>query len=225
MADEKIDVESLAKKLMEMLGKHKPAGDLDDDGDGRGPPRSVPYHRLVEERAARKAADTALADLATQVAALQQGYDQRLAKVREDVAGEVKTIGQRHLEDLALVDAGMTDHLGRQTLRVAWDAAPKESRGKSPVEWWATITAAQQAHLADPEKAKAPEVPRPLQPYLPAPAAEMKQERRQEQQQSAWGAKPGAASAPGKTTARGVDDIPVDQGMDAFFAGLRKLGA
>jgi len=185
----------------------------------------VPVDRLRREIDARKALETSLAEMRSQVEQLQQGYTQAAGVLREQAAGQVKELGLRHQEDLAMVDLGLTDGLGRQTLRAAWDGAPKDVRGKSPAEWWQGQVAAHRAHQADPEKAAAPVVPKPLQPYLPAPEQQPAQQRAVWQQPAVQQrAAPPGAPGPAKVGG-GLDTVPIDQGMESFFQGLRSISS
>ena len=214
---QQVDVDGLAARVLAAIGKHRPAGDEDEDEYDRRP-RAVPYDRLRREIDRRRQLEKALADLGKDVEALQQARAAELKKFREDTAAEVKRIGQQHAEDLALVDAGLTDAMGRQVARAAWEAAPKDQRGKSVAEYWSGLVAAHKAHLADPDKAQAPEVPRPLTPYLP---------QAEEGGEGAGKGRAGASGPPAGPQPRqvkGIDAIPNGQGMDAFIAGLRSLG-
>ena len=215
-------MDGLVAKIRAAIGKSSSAHGEGDDGDeGRGPPRSVPYHRFREERDARKALASELGDLGAQVEALRGGYDASLAKLREDTAGEVTGIQARHNEDIGLIGAGFRDPLDRQTLRTAFEAQPKSTRGKNAGEWWDAQTVAHAAHIADPETIAAPSIPRPLTPYLPAPEAAPVAAA--EPASNGWGSVGGPPPGPGRREPQSVDSVPVDQGMGAFFAGLRGL--
>ena len=221
MADETTDVDSLAGKIAAALGRMGGGGgSSDDDGDGYDDgrrPRSVPYDRLQREIDKRRAAESALSDLGGQVEGLMAARTAELATFRESTATELKRIQGGHNEDLALVDLGVTDPLGRTAVRSAWSTLPKDGRGKSPSEWWGGLSEAHKAHAADSEQ-PAPKVPRTLAAYLP-------------QVDTSGGGKGGAQTqarkpppgGPGKRQIKGVDGVPIDQGMDAFFAGLRGL--
>ena len=59
----------------------------------------------------------------------------------------------------------MHDELGRDTIRRAWDATPKATRGDSPSKWWTGVV---DTHKAAVEKGEqGPELPRALAAYLP----------------------------------------------------------
>jgi len=218
MADDGIDVDGLAGKIAAAMGRFGGGSSGDDDDHGHRP-RSVPYGRLQREIDKRKALEGALQDLGGQVESLKATYEGKLGKVREDTAVELKRIQGGHAEDLALVDAGVTDPLGRRAVRSAWSELPKDGRGKSAAEWWKGIKGAHEAHTADPEKAEAPTVPRTLQTYLPTGEAGGGK--------GGGGGKPrGAAppAGPGKRADKGIESVPIDQGMEAFFSGLRAQG-
>ena len=217
-----IDLDDLVSKLMTKLGRRSDVND-DDDGEdyGRGRGR-VPQERLRREIDKRRAAERDLADVRTQVEALQKGYADQLKAFQEAAASEVSQIGKRHVEDLALRDAALTDALGRQALRTAWQAQPKDRRGKSASEWWTSILDGQKLHREDPEKNAAPTIPRTIAAYLPSeetPAT--KPTGNGAPARSGWGSGPPAG--PRRPAAKGLDAVPVDKGMDAFFAGLRGL--
>lgn len=219
--DQPIDVDSLATKILQALGRRRPADEDEPDDDYRR--GRVPQERLRREIDKRRAAEAALADMQTQVESLQAGYRGQIADIKRATADQVKLIGQRHAEDLSLVDAGLTDALGRQALRAAWDASAPDGRGKSPAAWWTQTLAAHKLHGEDGEKNAAPTVPRTLIPYLPAAEAPP-----QNQQTNGWGAAARARSAPpagpARSSDRGIAAVPIDQGMEDFFAGLRRLG-
>lgn len=208
-----IDADGLAGKIAAAL--RGMGGSSGDDEDYGSRPRSVPYDRLQREIDLRKRAEAALAELQPQVEALAQAHEGALGKVREDTAAELKRIQGIHREDLLLVDAGVTDPLGRQAVRTAWANMDKEGRGKSAAEWFGGLVEAHKAHTADPDKVEAPQIPRTLQAYLPTgeafgQALSGQQQRRRQ-----------PVTGPERRSSAGVDGIPIDQGMDAFFAGLR----
>lgn len=193
-------------------------GPSDEDDDYSGPvSKSTFLERLGREREKRQRAESALSELSAQVEQLQAGYRSSLDALKTEAAESVKMIGLRHTEDLQMVDLGVTDDLGRQTIRTAWDRLPKDTRGKSPAEWWSGQVEAQRAHLADPKAATAPEVPKALAAYLPAAPATG--------DNGAGGQPRGAGGPPGgpaKGAGFSLDDIPTDQGFDAFLSGLRQ---
>lgn len=177
MAD--IDPESLAETILRKLRARKPADEDDEDIDtgsrGRGNAESR-IRRLVEERnAARKELQEMGAEVEALRAAgkqaaldLKAAHDKALADLREQASKEVQSLAARSQEDLAMVDAGLRDPVGREALRLAWNAAPKAERGDSPMQWWQTVVAQRDAHLADTTK-PAPALPKALQGYLPDP--------------------------------------------------------
>jgi hypothetical protein len=221
MADS-VDVDGLATRLLELLGKRQPVVEPDDDG--RGPPRSVPYHRFRQELEARKAQDAQMAEMMEQIQQLQTGYQSRVTQMQEDAATQVKALGLRHAEDIALMDGGLTDKLGRQTLRNVWETLPQSSRGKSASEWWSGQLDAHRAHMADPEAVAAPDVMglRPLTPYLPAVEPPPQAETPATNGADAWGRPPAPPTA---RQSHSIESVPTDQGMEAFYAGLRSLGS
>jgi hypothetical protein len=214
-----MDVNALATRLRDLLSNRQPV--MDEEDDGRGPPRSVPYHRFRQELDARKAMDAHLAEMTEQLEALQQGYQSQLEAMREQMATEVKSLQQAHNEDIQLIEAGFDDQLGRQTLRSVWNGMPKGERGDSISGWWAGQLEAHKAHVADPEAVAAPAVMRlrPLTPYLPT-IEPPKAEEPPAPQQDVWGRPP---APPAARQTQSLESVPVDQGMDAFYSGLRQL--
>lgn len=165
MAD--IDTDSLASKIAAALGRApKPQPD-EDVGDLRGEGRaSARIRDLIRERDEARAQTQALLP---QIDELRGGFAAKLKEAQENAAKEVAAISSRHTEDLGLVEAGVRDPLGRQALRQAWEVQPKATRPESPAAWWAGIVAARDAHLAAPETAAMPVIPRTLLSYLPDP--------------------------------------------------------
>jgi hypothetical protein len=145
----------------------RPAADDDDDMD----PRSgrVPYDRFASKSRDLKAAREELAELGRQFEAARAAMAQQTEALKAQAAEQVQQIARQHQEDLALVEHGIKDPLGRTAVRQAWESRPATERGKSAADWWASTLAARAAHEADPTTA-APEIPRVLQGYLPAAA-------------------------------------------------------
>lgn len=164
--------DSIAKKLGEAFGRAPQARDDEDDDFGSGRVPRDRFARVLEERNnARKQ----LEELKRQFEEYQGATKSHLERIQIGAAEEVKRIGMGHQEDLALVELGIKDPLGRRAIREAWENEDKDRRGKSPSEWWRTTMAAREAHLADPEKAPAPNIPRTLMGYLPEPPAPPKE--------------------------------------------------
>ena len=166
MAD--LDPDTLAAKiaagLKSALGR--PADDDEDDGVGR-----VPRNRFNDVIRERNELRAKLSEVQEQVTAYQAAAKSQLDGIKAQTAEELKRIAQAHQEDMALSERGIKDPLGRRAIREAWEAEDKEQRGKSPTEWWDRAREAREAHLADPEKAAAPKIPRTLLGYLPDPPA------------------------------------------------------
>jgi len=208
MAD--IDLEALAKKITASLrGAPRPAIDDEEEPTSRGG-RSA-EGTIATMRAEIKALRAREAALAQDFADFQAAAKANDAKIREDAAGQVAGLAQRHAEDLTLAQHGFTDPLGRDTARRAWEAQPKDSRGKSPAEWWEKIVTGTKAAAADP-KLQAPDVPTPLRNYLPAVEAPKAQPQRGAaagQPQSPWG---------GAGVDRGTAPASKATGMEGFLA-------
>ena len=211
-----IDTDGLSRSILAGLTKHL-RGSNDDDYDdpddyGSG---KIPRHRLQREIDKRRAAEAALQELAGKVDQLEQGYRSQVDQMQATTAEQVSTIGKRHAEDLALVDAGITDVLGRSAVRTAWEKLPTAARGKSAADWWRGSVQALEAHRADPEShPAAPEIPRTLAGYVPQVSAAAPETN---------GTPKGPPSALGPAQIPGLDSVPTDQGMDAYLAGLRSL--
>ena len=204
--------ESIAARLQRTLGRTSGA---DMDGDDYDEPRRgrVPYDRFAAKSREVRDLRAELEAMQGKMTELQQGYQASLDALKAEAAEQVKEIGQRHGQDLELVDLGLRDPLGRKALRDAWEAQPKDARGKSPVEWWRSSLDAHKAHHADPEQATAPEIPRVLSGYLPAlEAASDKPAGRS-------GSPP---SAPTPRQAGSLQDIKPDVGLQGLLGALRE---
>jgi len=215
MADD--DTAGILAEIRNALSKLTTQGQ--DDGDDYAGEGRVPHARLRRVLDERNALRQQLADMAGKVEQLEKGYQSQVEALKTETAEQVKSMGLRHQEDLALVEMGLKDPLGRAALRQAWEHQPKDSRGKSVKDWWQSTLEARAAHHADPEKGEAPSIPGTLTGYLPkledpAPAAG---DGRQQQRTP-------PPSGPGKRVVKGLDSVPTDQGMDAFFQGLGGLG-
>jgi len=227
-ADLDLDLDSLADKILGRLRRAKPPENDDDyeEEPVRGRDAQARIRQLVSER---RALQNELGEIKAQVEQLQSAHQTALDDLRSHAAEQVTQIRQRHDEDLSLVDLGVTDPLGRDAIRGAWQAAPKDAKGKGPVDWWQSLTEAHKAHAQAPDEAQAPSVPRLLTPYLPEiQAADTTQGNAGAS--GASGAAQGAATAtfrtptsPNRAAARGIESVPLDQGIDAFLSGLRNL--
>lgn len=140
----------------------------EDDEDGHEKP--VPYSRFKAERLRAKAAEEAAAAMRAEVDGLKKSYQDELKAIQTAAAADVGRMAQRAAEDLAL-DKLNLDEDGRAELRRVYDRMPPEGRPKTAVDLWRGVLDGVKAHRADP-KAAAPEVPRTLAGYLPAPEAE-----------------------------------------------------
>ena len=212
-----IDMDDRASKLMAKLRGVRPTEDDDDIDDGRR--GKVPYERLVSSRAEVRALKAQLAEMGEGLAAVKTGYQAKLAELQTATADQVRGIASGHAEDLQLVDLGLSDPLGRSALRQAWEAAPRDVRGKNAVDWWSSTLTARAAHFSDPETVAAPVVPTVLSGYLPAPPAPPEAPASESRSTIA-----GPPTAPARREARGLDSVPMDQGFDAFLSGLKDLG-
>lgn len=223
MADNDIDIDALSDGILARLKKSlgrggaDPGGELDDEFGGAS---KVPMHRFRQVIAERNQARQDLEEISGQLTQLQQGYQQQVDALKAEAADQVKGIGQRHAEDLELVDLGLRDPLGRKALRDAWEAQPKDARGKSAVDWWKSTLEARQAHAADPEKAAAPDIPRVLSGYVPA---------LEDGKAGGAGARsPNTGKPPGGPAPRtgvNVADIKPDVGLSGLLGALREQNA
>jgi hypothetical protein len=210
--------ESLATRVAKRLGLSSGGDGGGGDGDGGGygrPPQMVPYDRLQRALDANKALKGDLVDLQASLGTLSDGYKATLGRVREETAANLRGIGQRHQEDIALIDAGLTDSSGRRALRNEWDDLPKDSRGKTPADWWQGQLDAHKAHAADPELAQPPKLPRTLAGYLPQVDAGGKGTGGKIETRN-----PRSSTKREQTT---LDSLP-DDDLGEYLAGLRKMG-
>ena len=209
MAD--IDLDALTQRITKALrGAPRPAIDDDEEPVTRGGGRSSET-LIATMKAEIKALRAREVELAQNFADYQAGAKADAAKIREDAAGQVAGLAQRNAEDLTLVQHGVADPLGRDTVRRAWESQPKDARGKSAADWWAQQVAATKAAAADP-KLQAPEVPAPLRGYLPAVEAPKAAGTRSDatgQPRSPWG---------GSTVDRGTAPATAKTGLEAFHA-------
>jgi len=134
--------------------------------DHGAPPSTVPYTRFFEANQRAKAAEEALAAMKAEVTGYRTETATAFESLKADTAKSVSALQSRHLEELALVEAGI-DVAGRDALRAHWGRVPEADRGESPAAWWLTQVEATKAAAADPAKA-APDLPRALAAYLPA---------------------------------------------------------
>ena len=219
MADQ-IDPDTLAERvarsLQSAMGRHRETGDGMDEYDS---PRSgrVPYDRFAAKAREAKQLRDELTALAGQVEQLQTGYRSQLEQIQAQTAEQLKTVAQRHQEDIRLVEHGIKDDLGRSALRQAWEAQPKDARGKSPADWWSQQVAALEAHRADPEAAPAVEVPRVLTGYLPAAPAPAPAPTRSGPPRVDAGARP----AGNQSIEQRLASTPPEDSLEAMLANLR----
>jgi len=159
--------ERVSRAVSSALSRHSEGGDdFEDTGRGR-----VPYDRFKSAIDQRNQAREELAELGRQLESLQSAYKSQLDGLKQQTATELASLATRHSEDLALVDAGIRDDLGRVAVRQAWEAQPEETRGKSPAKWWSATLEAHAAHTANPDEAPKVEIPRILLGYMPEAAA------------------------------------------------------
>ena len=159
--------ERVSRAVSSALSRHSEGGDdFEDTGRGR-----VPYDRFKSAIDQRNQAREELAELGRQLETLQSAYKSQLDGLKQQTATELASLATRHSEDLALVDAGIRDDLGRVAVRQAWEAQPEDARGKSPAKWWSATLEAHAAHAANPDEAPKVEIPRILLGYMPEAAA------------------------------------------------------
>jgi len=219
MPDPQPDADGLLARLSKMM-ERAPSGDDDDEEEGGG---RVPRHRLREVIAQRNGLRKEIEELRAQVESLKTGYEAAKVAMAGEVAAAAKAQASAHAEDLALVEAGLADPLGRAALRAAWEAQPADARGKRPSEWWSQQVAAHREHAEDAAK-PAPSVPRTLAAYLPAIEAA-------KEAAPAKGAIPArrgppAVDAGAGPAPKGIDALkPAGEytSMDDFFGALSKL--
>jgi hypothetical protein len=181
MADpQAIDTEAIARSISEtlgsLLGRQRPTDD--DDYDGVDSNKKVPYHRFQKYANENKELRQQLEALSGKVNELGQGYRSQVDAIKAEAANQVEQlkaraaedvtkISQHHSQELALHDVGLTDVLGRNALRQAYEMLPQDGRPDSPLDYYQSLLSARAAHAADPESAEAPQLPKTLVAYLP----------------------------------------------------------
>jgi hypothetical protein len=159
-----------------------------------------------------------LESIKAMVEELKSGHAAALESVRTSAAESVTALQAQHAEDLGLMEAGFKSSTDRKTLRMVWEDLPKAERGKTPGDWWRSVTEAHAAHIADPEAAPAPKVATPLTPYLPQAEAPKPAQRATQPAAQNWMGPPAGPSQ--RTVSDPIGSAPVDQGLDAFLAAL-----
>lgn len=182
LADIKAQLDKLTKRTA-----HDDDGDGDYDEDRA--PSKVPYSRFQRVAAERKALREALEEIRSQVEQMESDFGAEVERLtnaskeaeklyKQQVADEVAKLGRQHSEDLAMVDLGIKDPLGRKVARDAYSMLPEDGRPKSVVDYLNGIKQQYAAHAeymsqpkADPAKAPAlPDLPLALSPYIAPPA-------------------------------------------------------
>lgn len=201
-----LNYDEIARRLRGALRRDE-SGDLDDleEGGRRG---RIPYDRFAAVRRERDQARQQLEEISAAVEALKTSHTSALSELKEAAAREVQALQARHIEDLALVDQGFRDPLGRAALRQAWEAAPAGERGKSAARWWSQMMEARSAYAAG-EAEAAPSIPATLTGYLPAEEAP--------RQRSAVRPPPGAPQA----RAPGPGELPQADNMADWLRALQ----
>jgi hypothetical protein len=226
-ATQTADPDSIAASILKRIGMARRTPEAEEDFEEEPRNGRIPYDRFAREVARRKAAEEKLAEVQPMVEQLRTGYDAKIQALQTAAAEQVKGLAGTHAEDLALVDHGFRDPLARKAARDAFEAAPKETRGKSVQEWWAAQHAAQLAHLADPEKAPAPSVPRTLAGFLPTEAPKAAPETRPAAPQLPGGPPPldrGTGPAQRGPAWNGFDPSKSADPMGDFFRELKRTG-
>jgi hypothetical protein len=216
------DYDGLAARITKALrGGGSRDDDFDDDDEPRG--RRVPYDRFRRVNEENRQLREALEGLGGELNSLKEAQAQQFKELQEQAAQQVSAVRLQHDQDLELVEAGLSDKLGRQVLRQAWESAPKGQRGASPVDFWKQTIEAHKAHHADPENVAAPSVARPLTPYLPvieSPPDAGKGGSVNKQQLGSRGGPP--PQGPGKRQPADISAVSTDS-VEGFLSGLRAL--
>lgn len=156
-------------------------GGKSDDGDEDDEPRAggkVPYEKFFKVNQQKKAAEEAAKAAKNEVEALRAAAAAELKQVREASAAQVARLAAESEENLGLVAEHGFDRAGVRTVRDAYGRLSEDARKESLGDWWKKQVEAHKAHLADPEKAPAPSIERPLTVYLPQQAAPVQAESR-----------------------------------------------
>ena len=138
----------------------RPADDEDDAPSGRDAVATI-----ARLRAERRELQRLLADAQTDLRDLAAAAKADGARLREEFASQIGALQTRHRDDFALHSAGVQDELGRDTIRRAWEAQPKATRGASPGEWWTSTIKAHQTAVEKGESGA--DLPPALSVYLP----------------------------------------------------------
>jgi hypothetical protein len=145
-------IEELQAEIAALKSKLGRSRDDDEPAEGK----NVPYHRFQAKTEQLRQAQEALSALEARVAQTQKDYEVKVKQAQEDAGKSVTALQLRQEEDLALVEFGVRDQIGRENVRRHLASLPEAERPKSPAEWVKTRKAAVEAHLADPEKVKPP---------------------------------------------------------------------
>lgn len=215
-------IEATVRKVLGRAPRPEPDG---EDEAPRGGSAEAKIARLVAENKQLKAH---VAEVGTAFEDYKKGAQAEIGRTKESAAGEVAGLAQRHADDLTLAGHGITDPLGRDAVRRAFDMTPKEGRPKTVGDWWGSQVAAHKAAGADP-KLTPPEVPVTLRGYLPPieapkPAAGKPGAANGQQQRSQWGGRgvdAGTGPAAGPKGLKEALDSATD--LDSMFKNLGAL--
>lgn len=160
-------IEDLAAQFEEIRSgmRQRPRRGEDDEPTPRG--RGDAEARIATLTAQRNAAEEKLEAALKAAESLRAAHKTQLDEVRTAAATQVGQAVARSREDLDLHRLGVSDEDGVEAIRSAWSRLPEAARPKTAKDWWGGVVDSQKAHLAEPEKVKAPEVSRLLQVYLP----------------------------------------------------------
>lgn len=182
---------------------------------------------IARLKAERKTLQAALAGVETDFADLRKAAAADAARLREEFASQLGVREARYAETRALDRLGVTDDIGQDAIRRAWESQPKATRSENPAKWWASTV---EAHKAAASKGEAgPELPPALAAYLPKvePEKQVAKAGSSAQPRPAWGGAvvdQGVASR--QAPAVGLDAILADRGITdpaQFAARLRSL--
>lgn len=160
-------LEELTADLDEIRSSMRQTPRRDDDDDEPAPRGKGAEARIATLTAQRNQAEDALKRALANIDGLKAAHKTQLDEVKASAATQVGQAVARAREDLDLHRLGVADEDGVEAVRSAWSRLPEASRPKTAKEWWAAQVESHKAHLADPEKVKAPEISRLLQVYLP----------------------------------------------------------
>lgn len=165
MAEETPTIESVLRKMTDLLTRHRAGDDDDPDADPTGDRASLKARLAVvarERKELRAAVEALRAETTDVTAKMRAEFDAKLAEERKTLARQAGELARLRDEDLALADLGFKAPGEREAVRREFLALPEATRPKEgAAAWWSGIV---EARKADPAKVT---IPRTLAFALP----------------------------------------------------------